>query len=463
MKQDHHSLEPAQSPQRALLALPLERGRLRAYLVLLVADLALLYAGFLLAGALYLREFPSHVASLEAQLLAPLFLTIALYQNVYATRSLMDLRFVVVRLMLALAISSALLIFFTFYFKATQSFSRMVFTLGLGFSFMFMAALRAIAISWLRRQWGPTPFNVLLIEAGGPPVEMDHAIRVDATAHQLVANTDDPHHIDRIGRYMLHMDSVVVSCSPEDREDWARVLRATGIQGEIVSEALHTMGAIGLNRYDHCTSLVVSTGPLGLRARVLKRSFDIALAGFALVVLSPLLLLVGLLIRLEDGGPALFVQQRMGWGNRYFSIYKFRTMSAASSDHSGSRSTARDDDRITRLGQFLRRTSIDELPQLFNILMGSMSIVGPRPHALGSQAGEKLFWEVDGRYWRRHALKPGLTGLAQIRGLRGATEDESDLSDRLHADLEYIASWSLWRDVAIIAATTRVMVHERAF
>ncbi|WP_232843121.1 exopolysaccharide biosynthesis polyprenyl glycosylphosphotransferase [Allopontixanthobacter confluentis] len=463
MKQDHFPMQMAGNVSRLPQVLPLEHGRIRAYLVLLVADLGLLYGGFLLAGALYLGEFPSAVASLEAQLLAPLFLTIALYQNVYATRSLMDWRFVVLRLLLALAISSALLIFFTFYFKSTTSFSRAVFTLGLGFSFIFMAALRTGAIWWLRRKWGPTPFNVLLLDAGGPAVDIAHAIHVDAAAHGLLPSTDNPHHIDRIGRYMLHMDSVIVSCPPDERENWARLLRATGIQGEIVSETLHGLGAIGLNQYEHCTSLVVSTGPLGLRARILKRGFDIGFASLALVVLSPLLLITGLLVKLNDGGPVIFVQQRMGWGNRYFSIYKFRTMSVASADASGGRSASRDDERITRIGRFLRRTSIDELPQLFNILLGNMSIVGPRPHALGSQAGEKLFWEVDGRYWRRHALKPGLTGLAQIRGFRGATADESDLSDRLHADLEYIARWSLWRDIAIIAATTRVMVHSRAY
>ena len=92
-----------------------------------------------------------------------------------------------------------------------------------------------------------------------------------------------------------------------------------------------------------------------------------------------------------------------------------------------------------------------------------MSIVGPRPHALGSQAGEKLFWEVDQRYWTRHALKPGLTGLAQVRGLRGATDLETDLAQRLEADLEYLDGWSLWRDLGIVLGTLRVLVHERAY
>ncbi|NCU10859.1 MAG: sugar transferase, partial [Sphingomonadaceae bacterium] len=129
----------------------------------------------------------------------------------------------------------------------------------------------------------------------------------------------------------------------------------------------------------------------------------------------------------------------------------------------GKVSASREDNRITRIGRLIRRTSIDELPQIFNVLKGDMSIVGPRPHALGSQAGQKLFWEVDDRYWTRHALKPGLTGLAQVRGFRGATDREADLANRLDSDLEYLGSWSLWHDMRIVLETLRVLVHARAF
>lgn len=111
----------------------------------------------------------------------------------------------------------------------------------------------------------------------------------------------------------------------------------------------------------------------------------------------------------------------------------------------------------------MRRTSIDELPQLLNVLKGDMSIVGPRPHAIGSQANNKYFWEVDRMYWQRHSLKPGLTGLAQVRGHRGATEVEKDLTDRLQSDLEYIAGWSLRRDIGIVLRTVMVLKHDNAY
>lgn len=138
-------------------------------------------------------------------------------------------------------------------------------------------------------------------------------------------------------------------------------------------------------------------------------------------------------------------------------------MRLAGLDHHGARSAQRGDRRVTRIGAIIRRTSIDELPQLFNVLKGEMSIVGPRPHALGSQAGTKLFWEVDEQYWTRHALKPGLTGLAQVRGLRGATDVESDLTRRLDADLEYLNGWSIWRDIGIVLGTLRVLTHSKAY
>lgn len=179
--------------------------------------------------------------------------------------------------------------------------------------------------------------------------------------------------------------------------------------------------------------------------------------------MSPLFLMVSLCIKLESRGPVFFRQKRIGRSNRVFRVFKFRSMTVEGADSHGNRSASRDDDRITRVGKFIRRTSIDELPQLLNVLSGTMSIVGPRPHALGSRAADKLFWEVDPRYWHRHAAKPGLTGLAQVRGYRGATLIEDDLRNRLQADLEYLDTWSVWRDVKIIVMTFQVMVHKNAF
>jgi lipopolysaccharide/colanic/teichoic acid biosynthesis glycosyltransferase len=200
-----------------------------------------------------------------------------------------------------------------------------------------------------------------------------------------------------------------------------------------------------------------------LRQRALKRLFDIVVATAALILTAPIMLLTAVAIKLEDGGPVFFVQRRLGRGNRFFDMLKFRSMRVDRNDHAGTLSATPDDNRTTRVGRIIRRTSIDELPQLVNVLIGDMSVVGPRPHAIGSQAGNKLFWEVDDKYWDRHSLKPGVTGLAQIRAHRGATDHERHLTDRLGADLEYIAHWSLLGDALIVLKTIGVLVHPRAF
>ena len=269
--------------------------------------------------------------------------------------------------------------------------------------------------------------------------------------------------MDRVAKFLTNMDRVLVRCQPERRADWAIVLKGVGIQAEIVYDEVSELGAIGVHSTQEYGGLVIAVGPLGLRDRILKRSFDLALATIGLIVLMPLMLCVALAIKLDDQGPVLFVQRRVGRNNRQFSIYKFRSMSSNCRDLAGANLVARDDRRVTRVGRFIRASSIDELPQLLNIIQGEMSLVGPRPHALGSRAGQKLYWEVDQRYWQRHSLKPGLTGLAQVRGFRGGTDHDDDLDGRLQADFEYIDGWTLWRDVAIILATATVVVHRNAY
>src|SRR3546814_9838755 len=194
------------------------------------------------------------------------------------------------------------------------------------------------------------------------------------------------------------------------------------------------------------TTLVVSWGPRNRANRVKKRALDLAVTIPALVALAPLLALVAIAIKLDSRGPVFFRQERMGRGNRIFQILKFRSMRVEATDATGTRSASRDDDRITRVGRFIRKTSIDELPQLFNVLLGEMSLDGPRPHALGSTAGNELFWRVDRPYWHRHALKPGITGHAPIRGFRGATNTKRDIVKRLDSALAYQRGWSLKRD-----------------
>ena len=447
------------------LAPSLERRRLRLYLLQLLVDICFLLGACALVGFLYRGGDYLFRALLPAELLLPLFLTIAWHNGTYSLRSLTDWRSSSGLMVAAVLIAAALLNFLAFFAKMNDDFSRVVFVAGMTIAILGMAASRFAVARWVRRHWGPTAINRLVIDAGGPPMHIPDAYRIDAAKHGLVPSLEDPHALDRLSRYLQNMDEVIVSCPLDDRGAWAKALKGSGVHGEVTSELLREIGVLGVIRRDDAevSTLLVSTGPLGMRARITKRVFDLAAAGGALVLLSPVLLLAALAIKLEGGGPIFFRQRRLGRGNRFFWIYKLRTMRVEDGDADGLRSTGRIDNRITRVGKFLRRTSIDELPQLINVVKGEMSIVGPRPHALGSQAGQKLFWQVDARYWQRHCLRPGMTGLAQVRGLRGATDTEDDLSSRLQADLEYLAGWSIWRDLSIALATVRVVIHARAY
>jgi lipopolysaccharide/colanic/teichoic acid biosynthesis glycosyltransferase len=192
----------------------------------------------------------------------------------------------------------------------------------------------------------------------------------------------------------------------------------------------------------------------GTAQAIVKRAEDIVIALALLAILAVPMLVIGILIRLGSTGPVLFRQERIGLNGRRFVLLKFRTMYHAAESPAGWHQARRGDPRVTPFGAFLRRTSCDELPQLLNVLAGSMSMVGPRPHAPGTCAAGLPFEYVTRRYAGRHCVKPGMTGLAQVRGWRGETDTEEKLLRRLDSDLEYIAIRSVGVDLMILCRTT---------
>jgi putative colanic acid biosynthesis UDP-glucose lipid carrier transferase len=190
----------------------------------------------------------------------------------------------------------------------------------------------------------------------------------------------------------------------------------------------------------------------------LKRLLDIFGAGFGLLALSPILLLVAIAITIETPGLPIFFQRRTGFAGRPFVILKFRSMKVRE-DGAKIVQAMKDDDRITRVGQLIRRTSIDELPQLVNVLRGEMSLVGPRPHALAHDA---YYGACIPGYNHRFCAKPGLTGLAQVSGLRGRTENVESMAARIEKDREYIESWSIWLDIKILCRTVLIFAFHPA-
>ena len=204
-------------------------------------------------------------------------------------------------------------------------------------------------------------------------------------------------------------------------------------------------------------SVKLQGGPLSPPAQFLKRAFDVTVASLALIMLAPILLLVAVAIRIDSPGPVIFRQHRAGFGGRIFQIYKFRSMRCMD-DGDTVRQATRNDQRVTRIGGYIRRTSIDELPQLLNVLRGEMSIVGPRPHALSH---DDQYTRAISTYALRHHMKPGITGWAQVNGCRGETPALADMEMRIHYDIWYIKHWNMLLDFRAVGKTVWALCNPK--
>lgn len=392
----------------------------------------------------------------------PVFTMLAIAREVQSVEALGNRLTGIVRSLGALAGAAFVTISLGF-LSDSDSISR----LGVGVTFGFAAILIVFGkfvLDLLRKAMiGDDVLATILLKDGLEATPKASAISVDVGSISLWPDPERPDMIDRLSRIIAPYDRVIVACEYGHRAAWAMFLRGHDIGGEILLDRDLLHGAVAIGEYDNFDTLILSRGPLSLMSRLQKRALDLVVASLGLLLLSPLLIATAIAIKMDTPGPVFFRQTRVGQGNRQFEIFKFRSMRTEAADQAGNRSASREDDRITRVGRIIRKTSIDELPQLFNVLRGDMSMVGPRPHALGSTAGDDLFWHASQQYWLRHALKPGITGLAQIRGFRGATHRKEDLERRVRCDLEYLSSWSLLNDVIILAKTVRVVMHKNAF
>ena len=439
------------------------RLRLRLYFILLASDAILMGASFLLANEFRFGRLTDGYGLNTFALLFPIYVAVGYNGGVWSTSALSSPRqsaaLAVKALLFSIAVATALF----FSLKIGEDFSRLVFGIGALLSLVAIAIGRIAVGQRLGRRYQWTFRKEVVLVDDAPVPEIDTQLVIDARQLDLVPTTDDPKMLDRLARILDSCERVVVACSPERRGSWSRMLAGANVDAEMLVPELDTLGAIGIRRHGPHSTLLVGCGPLRLRDRCVKRGFDLAFSAGAIVVLLPLLGLIALAIRIESPGPVLFRQQRLGRGNRLFDILKFRSMRSDAGDGAGSRSASRNDERVTRIGRFLRSTSLDELPQLINVFRGEMSVVGPRPHPLGCQAEDEFFWAIDEHYFDRHAIKPGMTGLAQVRGFRGATWKRSDVTERVRADLEYLDGWHIGRDIAIVIRTLGVLIHPNAY
>jgi Undecaprenyl-phosphate glucose phosphotransferase len=208
--------------------------------------------------------------------------------------------------------------------------------------------------------------------------------------------------------------------------------------------------------------LAVFDKPIADWDYVVKSAFDRVVSALLILMLSPVMLAVAMAVRLESRGPVIFRQKRYGFNNELIEVYKFRSMYTGRCDANASKLVTKDDPRVTGVGRFIRKTSLDELPQLFNVLKGQLSLVGPRPHALQAKAEDKLYDDVVDGYFARHRVKPGITGWAQINGWRGETDTREKIERRVEHDLHYIENWSIWFDIYILAMTPIALADSRS-
>ena len=373
----------------------------------------------------------------------------------------------------AVALAFSFFLSTLFLFKVTEEYSRGTFFIQVVAVGCVVCALRAAFYVWLQtavRAGQVEARRVVLI--GDERYRSQFAELVKSTGFHSIASLPFPHYrtaqpgdecaalVDsKAARRMIdycrsvHPDDVVILSSQDElpaSPELARLLSELPVNVHIVPlGAVNMFGTSRIAELGDLKTLQVSRPPLSAFDRVAKRTFDIVVAVTAMILLAPLLLIVAIAIKLETAGPIFFWQKRHGYNNSTINVVKFRTM-AVQQDNTCFVQTKRQDSRVTHVGRLLRRTNIDELPQLYNVLVGDMSIVGPRPHATAHNA---MF---EGRilpFSRRHNIKPGITGWAQVNGHRGETDTLEKMQRRVEHDLYYIDNWSFLLDLKIILLT----------
>jgi polysaccharide biosynthesis protein PslA len=377
------------------------------------------------------------------------------------------------------AILSLLLTFFVLMVigvatKTIEDYSRVWFFSWISLSLVLIVSSRAVLLAVVEAKLarGACLQRALIITCGesaltGDQLALETRNRVRAVG---TIATDDLSSIPDLGPFLRqHSPEIVVLSLPWSQVEAAmtklRALSHHAIEVLVLPQASTGLEkALRLRRLGSQTLLQIAEPPLAEWDRAAKRAEDIIIAGLALFLLLPLLVLTALAIKLDSRGPILFKQKRAGFNGALIEVWKFRSMYVDAADLHASRQTSKDDPRVTRVGRFIRRTSLDELPQLWNVLQGQMSLVGPRPHALATSAeGQSLDMIVE-EYAARHRVKPGITGWAQVNGARGELTSREQVQRRVNYDLHYIDNWSVLFDLKIILMTAvRVLYDPDAY
>jgi Undecaprenyl-phosphate glucose phosphotransferase len=396
---------------------------------------------------------------------------------VYTVPALADVVRQTARVGLALLCAFAALVAFVYLGEFEQAVPRQFLLVWLGLAFTAMAAFR-VAVAWRMKRWlaaGRLMRRAVVVGGGRPAEELIRQLRRSTSAGIKVCGVFDDRARDRsadpVDRYRIlgtfeemtefcraeDIDLIIVTL-PSTAEDriLALMKKLWVLPIDVRISAHQSKLRLRPRAYSYIGDipfLAVFDRPLSDWGWALKAVEDRVIAALAILLLSPVMLAVACAVKWTSKGPVLFRQKRHGFNNQLVEVYKFRSMFTDLCDAKASKLVTKDDPRVTPVGRFIRKTSLDELPQLFNVLKGELSLVGPRPHATQAKAGNRIYDEVVEGYYARHRMKPGITGLAQINGWRGETDTEEKLQRRVEQDIQYIDNWSIWMDLYILAMT----------
>jgi Undecaprenyl-phosphate glucose phosphotransferase len=456
--------------------------RIGEFLLLCAVGFAIhaLYVG---TGPWLAWRYPAVIVSGAA--LAVLFLNIAeAYQFRALSRPLQNFH----RVLIAWAAALGVLATAGFLLKWAEDFSRVWFGSWFLAGFAVIALLRLV-ISTLVKRWvrnGVIERRAVIV-GGGPAAEAlirsieaqpYNDIRIcgifddrdDRRSPPIVAGYPKLGTISELLEFarLAHVDMLIVSLPLTAEARVLSLLKKLWVLPVDIRLSAHTHNLHFRPRsysfIGQVPLLDIFDKPINDWDSVAKRIFDIVFSLIGIVMFSPVMLLTAIAIKLDSKGPILFRQKRHGFNNEEIDVYKFRSMYSEQCDPTAKQAVTKNDPRVTRVGRFIRKTSIDELPQFFNALVGSLSLVGPRPHAVSAQSHDTLFYEVVDGYFARHRVKPGVTGWAQINGWRGEIDTPDKIRMRTEYDLDYIENWSLWFDLKILVLTPiRLLRSENAY
>ena len=375
-----------------------------------------------------------------------------------------------------------------FFLKAGEDFSRIWLGSWLVGGFAVLLANRLVlgALIGRWRRAGTIERRAVLVGGGPEAVELIRALRAEPDCDIRICGIFDDRELartpavmeglPRLGRIaeliafgrQAEIDMLIVALPLTAEKRLVQLLKMLWVLPvDIRLSAQATQLRFRPRAYSHVGSVPffdIFDRPIADWDAVAKRIFDVAVSLLTLIVLAPVLLAAAVAIRLESPGPVLFRQRRYGFNNEVIEVLKFRSMYHHMADPDARAVVTRDDPRVTRVGRFIRRASIDELPQLFNVLRGELSLVGPRPHAVNAHTGDRLWEQVVDGYFARHRVRPGVTGWAQVNGWRGEVDCEEKIRRRVEHDLFYIENWSVLFDLYVLFLTPlRLFKSEGAY